>query len=88
VISGKINDVTFCLDLPPHMRLHLVFNVSLLEPHTSNSISGRVSTPPPLDEVSNDSKYEIAAFLDSKLVRNKLYYLVDWLGYKPNDRTW
>ena len=28
------------------------------------------------------------AVLDSKIVRNKLYYLVDWLGYTPNDRTW
>jgi hypothetical protein len=21
-------------------------------------------------------------------MHNKLYYLVDWLGYTPNDRTW
>ena len=21
-------------------------------------------------------------------MRNKLYYLVDWLGYTPNDQTW
>ena len=34
VISGKINDVTFHFDLPPYMRLHLVFHVSLLEPYT------------------------------------------------------
>ena len=26
--------------------------------------------------------------LDSKIVRNKLYYLVDWLGYSPSERTW
>ena len=26
--------------------------------------------------------------LDSKIIRNKLYYLVNWLGYSPNDRTW
>ena len=26
--------------------------------------------------------------LDSKIVRNKLYYLVDWVGYPPSDRTW
>ena len=26
VISGKINDVTFRFDLPPHMRLHPVFH--------------------------------------------------------------
>ena len=33
-------------------------------------------------------EYEVAAILDSKIVRNKLYYLVDWLGYSPSERTW
>jgi hypothetical protein len=31
---------------------------------------------------------EVVAILDSKLIRNKLYYLVDWLNYTPKDRTW
>ena len=26
--------------------------------------------------------------LDSKVVKNKLYYFVDWLGYTPANRTW
>ena len=33
-------------------------------------------------------QHEVAAILDSKIVRKKLYYLVDWLGYSPNERTW
>ena len=45
MISGKINDVTFRLDLPPHMHLHPVFHVSLLEPYTTRSISGRLTSP-------------------------------------------
>ena len=28
------------------------------------------------------------AILDSKVVKNKLYYFVDWLGYTLADRTW
>ena len=65
-----------------------VFHVSLLEPYTTSSILGRLTSPPPPIEVSNGSEYEVAAILDSKIVCNKPYYLVDWLGYTPNDRTW
>ena len=80
--------MTFRLDLPPHMHLHPVFHVSLLEPYTTSSIPGRLTSPPPPVEVSNGTEYEVATILDSKIVCNKLYYFVDWLGYTPNDRTW
>ena len=33
-------------------------------------------------------EFEFVAVLDSKIMRNKLLYLVDWVGYTPNDRTW
>jgi hypothetical protein len=87
VISSKINDVAFRLDLSVHMRLHPVFYVSLLEPYTSTSIPGRVTTPPPPVEVSDGAEYKVVAILDSKIIRNRLYYLVDWLGYTSNDQT-
>ena len=87
-ITGKISDVAFRLHLPPHMHLHPVFHVSLLEPYTTSSILGRLTTPPPPVEFLEEPEFEVAAILDSKIVRNKLYYLVDWLGYTPNDRTW
>ena len=45
--------------------------------------------PPPLSvQLANGPEYEVVVILDSKIVHNKLYYLVDWLGYPPNDRTW
>jgi hypothetical protein len=31
---------------------------------------------------------EVAAILDSKIICNQIYYLVDWLAYGPNGRTW
>ena len=33
-------------------------------------------------------EYEVKAILDSKVVNNKLYYFVDWLGYTLADQTW
>ena len=62
--------------------------VSLLEPYISSSIPDRVVPPPPMIELVEGPEYEVSAILDSKIIRNKLYYLVDWSGYTPNDRTW
>ena len=67
---------------PPHMRLHLVFHASLLEPYTTSS------NPPPPIEFLEGPEFEVVAILYSKIVWNKLYYLVDWVSYTPNDRTW
>ena len=44
----NVYDVAFRLDLPPHMHLHLVFHVSLLEPYIGSSIPDRVVLSPPL----------------------------------------
>ena len=88
IISHQINDVAFRLDLPPHMHLHLVFHVSLLEPYNASSIPDRVVLPPPPVQLVDGPEFEVKVVLDSKIVRKKLYYLVDWLGYTPNDRTW
>ena len=88
VISDQINDVTFRLHLPQHMHLHPVFHVSLLEPYASTSIPDRVIPAPPPIQLAEGPEYEVETILDSKVMRNKLYYLVDWHGYTPNDRTW
>ena len=47
MITGKISDVAFLLDLPPHMHLHPVFHVSRLEPYTTSSIPSHLTKPPP-----------------------------------------
>jgi hypothetical protein len=41
MISHKIKDVAFRLELPHHMNLHPMFHVSLLEPCASTSIPDR-----------------------------------------------
>ena len=88
LITKQINEVAFHLNLPPHMSIHPVFLVSLLEPYASNSIPDRGVPPPPPIELDEGFEYEVKSILDSKVLKNKLYYFVDWLGYTPADRTW
>src|SRR5947207_11302307 len=77
------------LDLPHQMRIHPVFHESLLEPYYTNKIEGRLQPPPPPPEViEGEMEYEVKEILDSRIVRGKLKYLVDWLGYSPEERTW
>jgi hypothetical protein len=38
--------------------------------------------------LKDQPEYEVNAIIDSKVKRNKLYYLLDWVGYMPEDRTW
>src|SRR5579859_524088 len=69
-------------------RTHSVFHASLLEPYCENSWEGHVQEPPPPDEVEGELEYEVQEILDSKLVQGKLMYLVDWVGYGQEERTW
>lgn len=83
------SQLAFKLELPPQMRIHPVFHVSLLEPYRANTIEGRTQPPPPPpDEIAGELEYEVKEILDSKFVRQKLHYYVDWVGYTPDERTW
>ena len=65
-----------------------MFHSSLLEPYQERTILGRITQPPPPIELEDGPECKVVAILDSKIVRNKLYYLVDGLGFSPNERTW
>ena len=84
----RSHNVVFRLDLPSQLRIHPVFHSSLLEPYQDSTVPGRIKPPPPPIELEGGLEYEVAAILQSNIVRNKLYYLVDWLGYSPSERTW
>jgi hypothetical protein len=86
VISSQVNDVAF--RLTSLLICHQVFHVSLLEPCATCSISNWIVPSPRPLQLLDGPKDEVETILDSKVKRNKLYYLVDWSGYSLNDRTW
>jgi len=81
--------MAFELELPPQWRIHPVFHVSLLDPYQENRIEGRRQlVPEPPEIVEGEEEYEVEEILDSKIVRKKLLYYVDWKGYGPEERMW
>jgi hypothetical protein len=82
------SQLAYRLQLPPQMRIHPVFHVSLLEPYKENRLAGRTQERPPPVEVEGELEYEVKEIVDSKVVRGKLQYHVEWVGYGPEERTW
>ena len=87
-IVELVGKSAYRLQLPPSMQVHPVFHVSLLELHVANTFPGRVVPPPLPTHVDGFPEFEVNKILSSKLLRGKLFYLVDWVGYDGNDQSW
>lgn len=88
-ILKKLSDSTYKLDLPPKVKLHPVFNVSLLE-----SAEGTIKVDTGYDddmEVEDEREYEPEKILNARRNEekgNRLEYLVKWKGYTDDENTW
>ena len=80
--------LAYKLELPAQVQIHPVFHVSLLEPYHESTLPGHVHATPQPIAVEGEPEYEVAQILDSKIERWRLKYLVDWVGYGPEERTW
>jgi hypothetical protein len=67
------------------MKCHNIFHVSLLEPAADDAYPGRNTEPAPLVEIDGEDEYFIEAILDSRIHRQKLQYLIKWVGYDLPD---
>uniref|UniRef100_A0A8C5QPC4 Polyprotein n=1 Tax=Leptobrachium leishanense TaxID=445787 RepID=A0A8C5QPC4_9ANUR len=86
-ILRRLSPVSYALALPSHIRIHNVFHVSLLKPLLCNRYT-RARVPPPPVSVEGEEEFEVKAILDARVSRGVLQYLVDWVGYGPEDRSW
>jgi hypothetical protein len=88
-ILEKVGKLAYRLDLPPSMKCHPVFYVGLLAEYHSD---GRYQPPPPPVEVDGEWEFEVEEILDKRFVgtrrRQKVQYLVKWLGYDAAHNTW
>jgi hypothetical protein len=84
-VVQQINAVAYRLDLPPHMKVHDVFHVSLLK---SYKPGGRTQ-PPPLPEIIDGiPEYEVEGVIHHRQRNNKYEYLIKWLGHGEEYNTW
>ena len=84
-IIKKIGSSAYRLDLPKVWKIHPVFHISLLTPW-----EGLVAPGPEALEIDQfgSPQYEVKAILQQRKVRRKTQYLVEWLGYHPEEASW
>jgi hypothetical protein len=88
-ILEKVGSRAYKLDLPPTIKLHPVFHISLLEPTTNTEpIPGHNQPPPPPVIVDDHQEWEVEEILDSRRYRKQLQYRVKWVGYPDTDKAW
>ena len=87
-ITEVVNSNAFRLELPPEMKVHNVFHVSLLKPwHPSD----RVVPPPPAVIIEGTPEYHVETILNHRCNpggRQEMQYLVKWTRYGPEHNTW
>jgi len=88
-ILGKIGGGAYRLGVPPSMRIHNTFHISLHEPYNDDKLpSQRTQAPPPII-IEGESEYELEQIIDSRLHYGKLQYRAKWTGYPPeHDKVW
>ena len=84
-ITERIGAVAYRLDLPPVLKVHNVFHVSLLKQYKPG---GRKSPPPLPILVEGVPEFEVESILNHRRRGRTKQYLVKWLGYGEEHTTW
>ena len=90
LVIRKVGNGAYCLCLPPSMsQLHPVFNVVKLILAPDDPVPGRHLCPPPLPEIIDGEKeFIMEEILDSRVINQKLHYLIKWEGYRIEHNSW
>lgn len=88
-ILARVGLVAYRIGLPPTVKVHPVFHVSLLKAYSSD---GRYQPPPAkLDLIGEEVHYQIGEIASHRMGGSKKQhsqYLVHWTGYDSSFDTW
>ncbi|XP_016165032.1 uncharacterized protein LOC107607616 [Arachis ipaensis] len=93
-IIGRVGEVAYKVQLPPSMKIHPVFHVSMLKPYHGDQDEpsrGDSSRAPPVVIRSFDK--EIEEILANRIVRRRgvppsIQYLIKWKGLSITEASW
>jgi hypothetical protein len=79
---------SFLLKLPETMKVHPVFHAEKLRKDPEDPLPGQANPePPPVVLEDREQEYDVERILAVKLVRKKLKYKVQWVGW-DEDPEW
>jgi len=88
-ILARIGESAYKLALPPSMRIHNAFHISLLEQYHDDKFPSQRAQPPPPIIIEGEPKYELEQIIDSGQHIRQLQYRAKWTGYPPeHDKVW
>ena len=85
-ILNKMGSQAYELELPPTMKIHDVFHVSLLKHYHEE---GNHQPPPVTILMDGEQEHEVQTILDHRQENKRSKaYLVRWTGYGPEHDSW
>ena len=85
-LLNKMGSQAYELELPPTMKIHDVFHVSLLKHYHEE---GNHQPPPVTILMDGEQEHEVQTILDHRQENKRSKaYLVRWTGYGPEHDTW
>ncbi|XP_069600959.1 vomeronasal type-2 receptor 26-like [Ranitomeya imitator] len=86
-ILSRVNEVAYKLRLPAALHIPNTFDVSLLKPAVFNSFHPSSCTSSQPFSVDNNI-FEVKDIVAQKKVHGRDFFLIDWKGFGPEERSW